>query len=394
LFDRDLLHPDTLDRRKATWNDGPALELHLVPDDAPAVALRSICSGGGGGQQATQQQSTSSSEPPAFIQPYLKGAIGDLWNYYTANPTAPSYYTGETVAPLSTQSQGAVNMASGLAANNPTLDSANSSLRDFLSGKYVDPTTNPDYLKAIDASHQPYIDQFTGTVLPGIVSSFEGSGRTGSGLAQDTIDRATTNLNRTISDADAQAGSTYYTNALNQMLTASGQTPGINVANWQNVAGLGSAGSTVDQQRQAQDTSNQAAYNYDANAQMNYIAQVLGILNGGYPGGVTNSSSIGTQSVPGGSPWGNIFSGVGLALQAAPLLGFSDERLKDIEGRVGETDDGLPLYLYRYKNDPDTPHIGPIAQEVLEERPDAVAMHPSGFLMVDYRAATEPRGLF
>jgi hypothetical protein len=78
----------------------------------------------------------------------------------------------------------------------------------------------------------------------------------------------------------------------------------------------------------------------------------------------------------------------------APMLGFSDERLKeDISEPIGSTFDGVPLRLWRYKGDP-TPHIGPIAQELAQTRPDAVHEHPSGYLMVDYKAATEPRGLF
>jgi hypothetical protein len=46
---------------------------------------------------------------------------------------------------------------------------------------YLDPTSNPDTCTRSAASHQPYIDQFNGQILPGITSAFEGSGRTGSG---------------------------------------------------------------------------------------------------------------------------------------------------------------------------------------------------------------------
>lgn len=72
---------------------------------------------------------------------------------------------------------------------------------------------------------------------------------------------------------------------------------------------------------------------------------------------------------------GGLF-GAGLSL-------FSDERLKTDVKRVGKTDEGLPVYTYRYKGD-GTIHMGVMAQEVLKENPDAVRMHESGFLMVDY----------
>jgi hypothetical protein len=381
---------------KAMWNDGPALPALLDDPWAPhPVVNRHICSGGGGGQQTSQQQTSSSNEPPAFIQPYLKGAIGDLSNLYNANPNAPAYYPGSTVAPQSDATQQAISLLQQRGLNgSPVTGAAETNLTDTLNGKYLDPTSNPDYLAAISASHQPYVDQFLGQIIPGITSAFEGSGRTGSGLHQDAVDRATTNLNRTISDADAKAGSDYFTQARNQQLQAAGMAPQLAQSDYTDIGAVGQAGDIKDAFSQANINADIAKYNYNNNAQWDYITRYLGILNGGYPGGVTNSTSTGTQTQPQSSPWGSIFGGASLGLQMLPLLGFSDERLKDIKDRVGETDDGLPLYLYTYKDDPSTPHIGPIAQEVAQVRPDAVHEHPSGYLMVDYGAATEHRGLF
>ena len=88
-----------------------------------------------------------------------------------------------------------------------------------------------------------------------------------------------------------------------------------------------------------------------------------------------------------GSSLGSGLSSFGSAL--APLMMFSDERLKDDVEPVGETYDGKTLYSYTYKGD-DTPQIGLLAQEVLDIDPGAVAMHPSGFLMVDYGRALAP----
>lgn len=276
---------------------------------------------GGGSSGTTYQQSQSESGPPSFLQPYLKQGIWDLAYQYQTHPNAPAYYSGETVAPLSTQSQQAIDAAGNLVSNNPVLPTAISSLNKFGSGAYVDPTTNPDYLKALAASHQPYIDQFNNQILPGVQSGFEGAGRYGSGANQNATQQALKTLGTTISNADAQAGSQYYQNALGQQLQANGMASGLNGSLQQNVAALGAAGQTVDQQRQAQDAAAQAAYNYNANAQMNYISQYLAMLNGGYPGG-TNSGSGSTfsnQSSSGGL-FGNIMGGVGLGLQGATLI--------------------------------------------------------------------------
>lgn len=276
---------------------------------------------GGGSSGTTYQQSQSESGPPSFLQPYLKQGIWDLAYQYQTHPNAPAYYSGEAVAPLSTQSQQAVNAAGNLVSNNPVLPQAISSLNKFDSGAYVDPTTNPDYLNALAASHQPYIDQFNNQILPGVQSGFEGAGRYGSGANQNATQQALKTLGTTISNSDAQAGSNYYQQALGQQLQANSLAPQLNQALLGNVSALGAAGQTVDQNRQAQDAAAQAAYNYNSNAQMNYISQYLAMLNGGYPGG-TNSgsgSAFSNQSSNGGL-FGNILGGVGLGLQGASLI--------------------------------------------------------------------------
>lgn len=61
---------------------------------------------------------------------------------------------------------------------------------------------------------------------------------------------------------------------------------------------------------------------------------------------------------------------------------FSDERLKSDVRRVGTTDDGLPVYVYRMGDGPT--QMGVMAQEVEEREPEAVSTHTSGYKMVDY----------
>jgi hypothetical protein len=283
-----------------------------------------VYDGGGGGQQQQYQQQQSSSGPPAFLQPYLQSGIADLAGQYNSTgKQAPAYYSGETVAPLSTQSQGAVNAATGLAGSNPVTGAATSSLTNFLNGSYTNPLTNPDFQSALAASHQPYIDQFNNQILPGVQSGFEGAGRYGSGANQNATQQALKTLDTTINNSDATAGSNYYSQAMQQMLGANAIAPSLNSSLWQNISGLGAAGQTVDQQRQAQDAAAQAAYNYNSNAQMNYISQYLSMLNGGYPGGETSSNGVATSYQP-TNAFGGIMSGVtsglGLALQAAPLF--------------------------------------------------------------------------
>jgi Chaperone of endosialidase len=71
-----------------------------------------------------------------------------------------------------------------------------------------------------------------------------------------------------------------------------------------------------------------------------------------------------------GGLFGMLSSGVGL---------FSDRRLKTDIRRVGATDDGVPIYTYRYVWGGPV-HMGVMAQDV----PDAAFVTDSGFLAVDY----------
>jgi len=106
----------------------------------------------------------------------------------------------------------------------------------------------------------------------------------------------------------------------------------------------------------------------------------------------SNSQGQGTSTQTSNPSWLDTISGgmgvFGKGLGAASaLMAFSDERLKEDIAPVGKLNDGQNVYSYRYKGDP-VPRLGLMAQEVIEHKPEAVARHPSGFLMVDYGKAT------
>jgi hypothetical protein len=72
----------------------------------------------------------------------------------------------------------------------------------------------------------------------------------------------------------------------------------------------------------------------------------------------------------------------GATLGSAAILA-SDRRLKTDIKRVGRTDDGLPIYTFRYKSGGPV-QMGVMAQDVAAVRPEAVGMLPDGHLGVDY----------
>jgi hypothetical protein len=72
---------------------------------------------------------------------------------------------------------------------------------------------------------------------------------------------------------------------------------------------------------------------------------------------------------------------------------FSYERLKEDAVRIGETDEGLPIYSYRYKGQGGPKQIGLMAQDVEKVHPEAVGLAAAAdghyYKTVDYAKATE-----
>jgi len=116
--------------------------------------------------------------------------------------------------------------------------------------------------------------------------------------------------------------------------------------------------------------------------------QTPGVAGVDYTGLVNQKFASDTANYQ--SQMGGLFGMGGALLGAAgnaggfgALFGMSDARLKTDIRRIGQTDAGVPLYLYRYITG-GPPQIGVMAQELKETQPDAVLAHESGFLMVDY----------
>jgi hypothetical protein len=111
-------------------------------------------------------------------------------------------------------------------------------------------------------------------------------------------------------------------------------------------------------------------------------AQVAGV---DYSGLV--NSNYQSQLASSGGMMGGLFGLAGTLGGAAIKSGaFSDERLKTYIQKVGTLDNGLSVYSYRYVWGGPA-QIGVMAHEVADVRPEAVHMHDSGYLMVDYEKA-------
>lgn len=124
-----------------------------------------------------------------------------------------------------------------------------------------------------------------------------------------------------------------------------------------------------------------AALEFGQNLQNNsaqmYINSLLGVSGQGLgAGGLVAGTGQRSES--------KSYEGVGKFIgQIASAAAASDERLKTDITPVGKNADGLTVYQYRYKGNPEV-FTGVMAQEVAEKRPDALGPEINGFMSVDY----------
>ena len=341
------------------------------------------------------QQTTSTTEPSPTVQPILKQLLGYTQSFLNANPNAPAFFAGPTVAAPSDATQAAQQAYINVGNNGLGygIDPASRTLAaDTLGGKYLDLASNPYYQSALSASFAPQTEQFMNSVLPGLRSQFAGAGRTGSGADFDTTMRAVKDLDQ----AQANAASTAANQAYGQERALQQQTqsllPSMQAMDLARAGALGQAGQSKDAYNQALINEQIARDTYSKTADLNYWSDIASRVLGMYPGGTTSGSGTSTgysQYTPPSNTFASLL-GTGLGL-AGSAYAASDKRLKTNIKPVGKLNDGQTVYSYRFRGEPRT-EIGLLAQEVEKRRPDAVATNPSGYKMVDYARATRAAG--
>ncbi len=146
---------------------------------------------------------------------------------------------------------------------------------------------------------------------------------------------------------------------------------------------LGLLGGMGSQQQGLQQAGLDTGYNEFLRG-LDYGPRQLGLLSQGLsamPQNITRSD----QYKPSGlEKAGNIASTI------ASIMALSDERLKDDIELIGN-EKGYNIYTWTWndlakKLGVNAPTKGVIAQEVMRTNPDAVALHDSGYYMVNYGA--------
>lgn len=218
----------------------------------------------------------------------------------------------------------------------PQTEQAQGYYGDVLSGKYLDPSTNPGLSSLLDRMRR----DVTGDVN----SQFSMAGRYGSGAHVDV-------LSRNLAEGEGAILSDQYNRERAMMDQAASTAPQLQ-------------GSNLAQLLQASTTGAELPY-----VGTNNLASSLSAL---FSGGVQKTK-------PGLSP---LLGAAGQGASAAASAGaFSDRRLKSNIVKVGEMEDGLGIYEYDIF---DRRERGVMADEVEKLRPWALGPEVSGYRTVLY----------
>jgi hypothetical protein len=366
-----------------------------------------------GGTSKTTQTQNSVTDPWKPAQPALQGILGQLQgNLGNTGVTGAesgalaggvnnaNSWTNQFAPQVSSFAQtllnggGATDQAGAVNAN---YQRYNDQTNPLASNTNYDPYQTPGFKDAIDTLKNDITSQVNGSFAAG-GRDFSGmnSQTLGRGILQGVAPTIAAQYNQNVQNQQGAARNLYDAGTNNSGILAGLQQQ--KLAN--QGQGVTAAGAALD----ANNAGNNATLAAEAQRlglpvnRLGLLAQI-GIPIAGL-GGTMSGKSEGTQQMSGAQQFATIAGGLGslfgggggttagnMANGVGNVFKFiSDRRLKTDIHQIGEASNGLPLYVFRYINDPSTQHVGVMAQDVLSVNPDAVS-EENGHYVVDYAKA-------
>jgi len=177
------------------------------------------------------QTGTVTQDPSALTKPYYEEALKEAQKLFQSG--TPQFFPEATYVPLSGQTEAALKLQEERAlAGSPLLQQAQGQVGDILSGKFLDPESNP-YLKAA-------YEKAAGSAQGTLGSQFAAAGRYGSGAMAETAGKRYGDI-----ATDIYGGA--YERERQRQMSALGMAPGLAQADYYDIQQLGNVG----QQREA-----------------------------------------------------------------------------------------------------------------------------------------------
>lgn len=324
---------------------------------------------------------TSISQPWSGIQPYLtgtpQGVLPAAYNVFAQG--GPQVYMGPRVAEFSPGQQQAINALYGMASYNPALTAAYDYYGRSVGGQFLQPQSNPYLSGMYQTAAEDVANQFA-QQLGGITTRFGQSGRTGSTGMQNAVSGAYGALGKSLGSLAQNIYGQAYESERGRQQQMAQFAPALLQAESGLYGNALSAGGMQTAQQQALLKAAQERFNEQQRRPYENVTWYGQQINPYVQAGGSRTAT-GPADQREETPWWQTALGVAGSLFSL----FSDEKLKKNIKKIGEMDNGLPLYRFHYnwEDDSSTPHIGVMAQEAAKTNPDAVG-NVGGYMTVDY----------
>lgn len=324
---------------------------------------------GGGSKGAQQGGSTTSTQMPAsYSLPFIGTGLTQSANIL--NGPGPQFYPGQQVAqfnPLQQTAMGDINRLG--TQGTPGMNAAGNFDQKLLTTGMNNPWLQNQY------------NVGAGNIENSLTSQFGTAGRNAEAsqpLEGEALGNFASNL----------YGSQYQ-NTIQDALQAGNQAQSLYGTRMQ---GLGQAlgiGNQIQGQSQNLINADQTKYNYYQNLPQQMLSQYQQNI-GGFTPGMQQQNPYFTN--PGANALGEglgglaLYNGIKGAMHSgagAAAAGGSDRRLKEDIKRIGSTENGLPVYTFRYKGQPQV-MMGVMSDDVRKVQPEAVIVDENGYDKVYY----------
>lgn len=250
-------------------------------------------------------------DPWAPAIPALQAGLGQLGGILD-KPL--QYFQGNTVAPLSGETNTALDMITQRAQlGNSGMRAGQNLINDTLQGKFLG--GNPYRDQMIASATRPAIQQYTQNVLPSLSGSAVRSGRYGS----DVYAQQRGNADRAFADSlTDMTGKLSYNDYAQERANQNAMlqlAPQYAQADYNDAAMMGRAGALRDQYAQQQINADMARHEFGQNEPYTRLARYFGLVNpvAGLGGTTTN-----TQFAPKADPWQQA---LGVGMMGASIFG-------------------------------------------------------------------------
>lgn len=336
----------------------------------------------GGGSNTTN--TVQKADPWEGVQPYLKGGLSDLSKWYSSD-YGRQPFPGSTVVPFNPLTEQALGTTAQRAiSGSPLTRSAQGTLQDTLSGRYLDPSSNPWLSGTFDLA--------AGKVRSALDSQFNSAGGYGGSLHQGA-------MAENLGDLATKLYGGQYGDERTRQIQGMMFAPQMANQDYFDASQLANVGSAYEQQAGNYLNDAVSRYNFSQNQPYNRLQQFFGIANPtAGQGGTTQSTSTQPSN---SNPLSNILgigssiAGIGNSLglfgsaaAAAPAFGsagwaaatlpliFSDPDVKTDIAPVADEDvlqkfKRTPASEYRYREELGPKfgglRVGPMADDFARE---------------------------